>query len=300
MPHDDLDPGRLRLLHEVSLRGSIAGAARAVGLTPSAVSQQLAALEREARTPLLDRTSRGVALTGAGHALSARAEAIGDLLVQARADLDRLAGDVAGPLTLVTIASAAATLVSDAALDLARAHPDLELTVLTEEPSRGLAMLLSDDADLALVDAYDLVPTSLPESVVGRDLLTEPLLAVLPSSHQAPEAVDLADLADADWVMPPETAACGNAVRSACRTAGFEPRVRWETDDLLLLARYVAAGHGVAVLPRLAVAVDVARVQTRPLQHPLTRRLTAVTRASSAGRPVVQTVLSALAAAVPR
>ena len=117
-----------------------------------------------------------------------------------------------------------------------------------------------------------------------------------------PTGGSLTALAGLDWVMPPEHAACGLAVRSACRAEGFEPRVRWETDDMLLLVRAVAAGHGVAVLPRMAVATDIAPVRTWPLQTAgLRRRLRAVTRASAGSRPVVQAVVDALvaAAAIP-
>src|SRR5438270_5583017 len=106
-----LDVGRLRLLTEVAMRGSIAAAAREVGLTSSAVSQQLAILEREAGTPLLDRSPRGVLLTGAGQALVGRARVILGLLEEARADLDRLSGELAGEVRLGTVASAAASLV---------------------------------------------------------------------------------------------------------------------------------------------------------------------------------------------
>jgi DNA-binding transcriptional LysR family regulator len=96
-------------------------------------------------------------------------------------------------------------------------------------------------------------------------------------------------------VMPPEDAACGRAVRAACRIAGFEPRVRWETDDMLLLVRAVAAGHGVSVLPRRSVATDAAAVEVVPLAGAsLTRRLLAVARPSVAARPVVAAVLDAL------
>src|SRR5580692_2390694 len=102
---EPLDVGRLRLLREVELRGSIAGAARSLALTPSAVSQQLAVLEREAGTALLDRSPRGVALTGAGHVLVQHAGAVLDRLALARADLDRLGGRSSGPLTIATVAS---------------------------------------------------------------------------------------------------------------------------------------------------------------------------------------------------
>jgi DNA-binding transcriptional LysR family regulator len=98
--------------------------------------------------------------------------------------------------------------------------------------------------------------------------------------------------------MPPDDAACGQAVRSACRAAGFEPRVRWTSDDMLVLARAVAAGHGVAVLPRLSVALEAAAVEVRTLREPrLVRRLTAVARSSALGRPAVAAVIDALSAA---
>ena len=117
---DALDVGRLRLLREVALRGSIAAAARSVGLTPSAISQQLMVLEREAGTTLLDRSPRGVVLTGAGHTLSARAGQVLDVLAAARADLDRIAGSLTGPVSVATVASAAAVVVSPAARALGR------------------------------------------------------------------------------------------------------------------------------------------------------------------------------------
>src|SRR5438270_10715358 len=114
MTSESLDVARMRLLREVGLRGSIAGAARAVGLTPSAVSQQLTALERETGAALVDRSPRGVVLTGTGAALAARAEQVLDVLAAARADLDRLAGSLAGPVRVASVASAAATVVSTA------------------------------------------------------------------------------------------------------------------------------------------------------------------------------------------
>src|SRR6266571_2420850 len=187
-----LDAGRLLMLREVALRGTIAAAARSLGLTPSAVSQQVAVLER--------------------------------------------------------------------------------------------------DADVALVDEYDYVPLALPDYLLGNELCAEKLVVVsAPGVLGQRSGVSLASLMSEDWVMPPDDAACGLAVRSACRAAGFEPRVRWETDDLLLLVRAVAAGHGIAVLPRLAVVDGIADVDVRPLRSPpLRRRITAVTRSSASSRPVVE------------
>jgi molybdate transport repressor ModE-like protein len=295
-----LDVGRLRLLREVGLRGSIAAAARAVGLTPSAVSQQLAALERETGTALVDRSPRGVVLTGAGEALAARATQVLDVLAAARADLDRLAGSIAGEVRIASVASAAATVVSAAVGTLRDTGPGIDVSVVAAEPERGIGLLLTGDVDVAVVDEYDYVPLALPEAAVVRELGVEPLVVVRPAGPSR-RRVDLVDLADADWVMPPEDAACGRAVRAACRTVGFEPRVRWETDDMLLLVRAVAQGHGVAVLPRRSVADGAAAVDVRPLRDPaLTRRLVAVARASVAARPVVDAVLDALVKASRR
>jgi len=292
-----LDVGRLRLLTEVAMRGSIAAAAREVGLSSSAVSQQLAILEREAGTPLLDRSPRGVLLTGAGQALVARARVILGLLEEARGDLDRLTGELAGVVRLGTVASAAASLVSEAATRLLAEHTELELTVTVAEPAESISQLTAGDLDVAVVDVYDGVPVPFPDYLTATELLTEPLV-VVSRPGVLPGRPSLAGLAERDWVMPPMTAACGQAVRLACRAEGFEPRVRWETDDMLLLVRAVAAGHGIAVLPRLAVAENVAEVVLRPLQEPrMNRRLLALTRTSSQARPVVRAVLAELAKA---
>jgi len=289
-----LDVDRLLLLLEVARRGTIASAARSLGLTPSAVSQQLAVLEREAGCPLLDRSPRGVALTGAGHALAERAATIVDVLAAARADLDRMAGSVSGPVAVAAVASAAATLVSDGVAKLRSEQPGVEVSVVVAEPAAALERLLADDVDLAVVDEYDYVPLALPDYLDVHELCAEELV-VVGGPGTLPKRVTLGSLADAAWVMPPDAAACGHAVRSACRAEGFEPHVRWETDDMLLLVRAVAAGHGVSVLPRLAVFADVADVDVRPLRSPaLHRRIVAVTRSRAAARPVVQAVLNAI------
>lgn len=297
-----LDVGRLRLLREVSARGSIAAAAREVGLSSSAVSQQLSILEREAGTPLLDRSPRGVLLTGAGQALVGRARAILELLEEAQADLDRLTGELSGQVRIGTVASAAAALVSQATLRLAADHAELDLNVSVCEPERSIEQLLHGDLDVAVVDVYDRVPVPMPDYLVAVELCTEPLVVVAePGAFPARAKIRLAALAEQDWVMPPMAAACGQAVRFACREEGFEPRVRWETEDMLLLVRAVAAGHGVAILPRLAVADEVAEVELRPLADPgLSRRLLALTRSSSQARPIIRAVLNELAKAAPQ
>jgi molybdate transport repressor ModE-like protein len=301
-PEPPLDVGRIRLLREVAVRGTIAGAARSLGLTASAVSQQLSALERETGAALLDRSPRGVVLTGAGHVLAERAAAILDLLAEARAELDRLSGQVSGPVSIAAVTSAAASLVSAAICALREEQPSVVVSVVAAEPARSLELLLAGDVDIAVVDEYDYVPLALPDTMVSIELCAEPLVVVTPPGLLDDiDGAALTSLADYDWVMPPDDAACGHAVRSACRAAGFEPRVRWDTDDMLLLVAAVAAGHGVAVLPRLSVAAQAASVRVQPLlDPPLRRRLIAVARASAHARLVVQAVLAALRAAAGR
>jgi len=301
-PEPPLDVGRIRLLREVAVRGTIAGAARSLGLTASAVSQQLSALERETGAALLDRSPRGVVLTGAGQVLAERAGTILDLLAEARAELDQLSGRVGGPVSVAAVTSAAASLVSEAVCALRGEQLGVAVSVIAAEPARSLELLLAGDVEIAVVDEYDYVPLALPDSVVSVELCAEPLVVVAPQGLVGgADGARLTSLADYDWVMPPDDAACGHAVRSACRAAGFEPRVRWETDDMLLLVMAVAAGHGVAVLPRLSVAAQVASVDVRALtEPPLRRRLIAVARSSGQARPVVQAVLAALRAAAER
>ena len=266
-------------------------------LSSSAVSQQLAVLVRRSAVPPWSIGRRGESsATGAGRQLASRADQILDILAQARADLDRATGTLGGTIRVAAVASAALTFVSAAASTLAIEHADIELAVTVAEPGSALELLLAGDVDLAIVDEYDYVPLALPDYVVATDLHTEPLVVVTPGGWNGPRAPRLADLADVDWVMPPDEAACGLAVRSACRAAGFEPRVRWVSDDMLVLARAVAAGHGLAVLPRLSIAEDAAAIEVRPLREPkLTRRLRAVSRPPPLDRPSVAAVGEALA-----
>ncbi|MHA3701656.1 LysR family transcriptional regulator [Jatrophihabitans sp. YIM 134969] len=288
-----LDVGRLRLLRAVARHGSIAAGARSLGLTASAVSQQLAVLERETGAALLSRSPRGAVLTAAGEALAARAGDVLGLLEQARAELDLLTGRVAGPVVVSTVASAAATLVARAA---AAVPADVDLRVVVAEPGASVDALLAGEADLAVVDEYDYVPWARPELGAPVELAVEPLLAVLPESRSWPREVALTALAGEAWVMPPDDAACGRAVRSACRAAGFEPRVAWETDDMWVLATAVAAGHGVTVLPRSAIA-PAPGLRLRPLAAGLARRVQLLTRPAAAARPAVVAVRDAIVGA---
>jgi DNA-binding transcriptional LysR family regulator len=301
MRRNPLTIDRLRMLAEVDRTGTIAGAARVMGVTASAVSQQLSALERDAEVGLLDRAGRQVTLTAAGRALVDHAGRVAGALEAAASDLDRLRGAVGGPFHIAAVTSASMSIVSRAVADLGVRHPELDVVVDDEEPRRSLERLVRGDVDLAVVDEYDHAPHPRPDDVVVTELLVEPLVVVTPKGWRRTRGrgVRLADLAGEHWVLAPDTAACGDAVRGACRALGFEPDVRWQTDDILAHLEHVAAGHGVAVLPRLAIRDGVADVDIHVLtEPPLTRRLLAATRATAIQRPTVAAVLAALETAV--
>lgn len=293
-----LDVSRLVTFVTVARLGSISAAARALHVTPSAVSQQMTALERSVGVALLQRDSRGVTLTGAGEALREQAEDLVQSIDEATSTMAQLGGKVSGRVRAGTIASAAASLVLPAAHRLRRHAPDVALSVVTQEPTRSLHAVTTAEIDFAVIDVYDHVPVALPSQLRADEVLAEPLVLVTSTSTELPRVPTLAALRDHEWVIPPADAACGAATRYACRAAGFEPRVRWETDDLLLLVASVARGEGVALLPRRAVADSVAPVSVVHLRDErLERKILTVARPSTASRPAVKACLDAVHAA---
>lgn len=295
MPRPLPDVSRLRLLGEVARHGSIAAAARSNRVTSSAVSQQISLLEREAGVPLVERRHRGVALTGAGQVLVDKAEQLRQILEETRTEMDQLTGEPSGRVRIGSIASAAMSIVLPAAGRVHAAFPEISVDVTVMEPSSSVAQVASGELDIAVMDIYDHVPVALPGHLQVFEILSEPLVLVSPKAGTRRSGQRLVDLRDARWVMPPASAACGQAVRHACREEGFEPDVAWETDDLLLLVESVAHEDRVALLPRLAVAKNLAGVRTTELAgRSLRRRILSVCRPSNAGRPVVANTLTAL------
>ncbi|WP_176921359.1 LysR family transcriptional regulator [Pseudonocardia oroxyli] len=295
MPPTLPDARKLATFVEVARRGSISAAARAMLLTPSAVSQQVSALEDECGVPLVERQHRGVALTGAGLELLKRAEEVVRLLEQTATAMSQLNGETAGRVQVGSIASGAAALLLPAITVLARSAPRVTMGVSTLEPSESLEALVAGSLDLAVIDVYDHVPVPMPTHLVAQEVLTESLVLVSSAEDDLPERPSLAAMHDREWVLPPANAACGLATRYACRSVGFEPMVRWETDDLLLLAAVVARGEGVALLPRRAAIDTVAAVKLRRLSDPdLRRRILTVVRADTAQRPILRACLAAI------
>jgi DNA-binding transcriptional LysR family regulator len=283
-----LEARRLRLLRELAHRGTIAATAAACGYTPSGVSQQLALLEREVRMPLLVREGRRVALTEAGRVLVDHAERVLAELEAAEAALAGLAGSVRGTARLAAFPTAAAAFVPAAIARCRAEHPDLRVLLSEMETDEAVAAVRSGRLDLALVYEYALLPRVADPGVDVDPLFTEPLLAALPAGRDAPEQVPLAILRDDAWIAPDSDTALRAVLDRACGLAGFAPAVDYASDDYTVIVALVAAGLGVALLPRLAAESLSTDVQLRPVVEPdLTRTVSLVTRAGGRAHPAV-------------
>jgi DNA-binding transcriptional LysR family regulator len=291
-----LDVRRLRLLTELSRRGTIAAVARAVGYTPSAVSQSLARLEREAGMSLLERDGRHVRLTPAARALVTRAERILDELAAAEAELAAAHGSVSGEVVIGAFPSAAALLVVPALGSLGAHHPDLVCSVREHEPEDGIGLLRSGELDLLVTELYEGVEPAPAGGLEHHLLLEEPLLLMLPSDDPAGEPVDLRTLSEARWIGGLAGTQFAVAIERACRAAGFEPDIAHRADEASLLVALAAAGAGVGLLPALACAPVPGVRFAHAAPAPPRRRIAALLRRGAARRPALTAALDALRA----
>jgi molybdate transport repressor ModE-like protein len=290
-----LDPRRLRALREVEARGSIAAAAQALGYTASAVSQSIAAMERYLDLQLLERTSRGVTLTPAGTRLVEHADVILAHLDAAEREARSLREqDAEMTLTLATFASGV-DLVVRAASELARTRPNTELRIVEADPGYSLPELRSGNFDVALTYANDGLPTEPPVWMEELQLLSEPVLAILPERHPlaARDAVRLDELAGERFIAEP---AADNRPFTllACHAAGFDPEVAGYSSDFALTTALVARGGAVALVPRMALREPRGVVAVELSEPVLTRRVFAATRVGNARVPGVAALLGAL------
>ncbi len=305
-----LDTHRLRLLREFAERGTIAATAAALGYTPSAVSQQLAALERESGAVLLDRTARTAELTDAGRRLVEHAERILAMVEAAEADLSS-----AGPTGRVTVTAfpTAAVAFGPALVRRVRAHPGLSLLLRETQREEGMRLVRSGEVDVALVaDWSGRLTRPGPGGADGEDsgvlrfyrLLRDPLVLVLPRGHpfaDPAKPVDLDELRDEPWLAAPIGEPSRQAVDRLLVGTGGMPPAPWEFEGLSTILSLVARGIGIAALPRLTLAAGDRRVAVRELPGTAQARdVCAVARASSVRRPSVAVILAALDSAAER
>ena len=305
------------MLHEFAARGSIARTAEALGYTPSAVSQQLAVLEREAGTPLLDRTARSAGLTGAGRRLASYAERILAMVEEAEADLSARAAEPSGRVVVTAFPSAAVAFAPALARSL-RAHQQLSLLLRQSSPVEGLQLVRSGEVEVAIVDdwtgrlAADLGGLNSTLSKAEADetdpaqgvlsyyhLVRDPLVLVVARTHPAadPERpVNLRELRNEPWLAAPAGEPSREAVDRLLAAVGVTPPVPSEFEGLGTIANLVARGLGIAIMPRLAVGAYERRVVVRemPAGLDLARDVFAVARTASLMRPSVSVIVSAL------
>jgi DNA-binding transcriptional LysR family regulator len=262
-----LDVKRMKVFREVAACGSFSAAAESLSFTQSAVSQQVAALEREVGTKLLDRTPRGVRLTDSGRALVAHADAILARLESAEDELAELAGVRGGRLRIASFQSAGATLVPRAVAVFHQRHPKVELGMVEAEPGEAAALLRAGDIDLALVYDYAVVPGTLSDELETEHLIDDVYDAVIPKDHALAKRSELSmkDLGSEPWVGPTDRSGCRLIVDRACQEAGYEAKVAFEADETMAAQALVAAGVGITIYPRLALSPIHPGVVSRPL-----------------------------------
>jgi DNA-binding transcriptional LysR family regulator len=292
-----LDVRRMRILREVAAQGSFSAAAEALSFTQSAVSQHVAALEREAGTQLVERGHRGIRLTEAGRVLVGHADAILARIECAEDELAALAGLRGGRLRLISFQSGGSTLAPRAVAAFRERHPQVELSMLEAEPDEAGERLRAGEADMALVYDHESTPGLLPPELELTHLLDDRYDAILPAGHALAgrRRLSLSDLAEEAWVASTSACGCRKITESVCREAGFAPRVAFEADETLAAQALVAAGVGVTLLPELALTTVHPGVVARRLTDAPERRIWVARLAGAYATPASDAMVQTLA-----
>jgi len=294
-----LAPRRLVVLREFVAQGTIAGAAEALAFTPSAVSQQLAQLQREAGVELFRKSGRRLELTDAGRLLAARAGGVLAGLEELEADLARQAGEVRGVVRVASFQTATRALVMPALERLATAHPALRVELTELEAEESLPLLARGGVDVAIAEEYEHAPRPRLPELHRDDLEADELLLTLPRAHPAAGGgpVRLGSLRGEAWATARAGTNYADMFVRACRSAGgFEPDIPHRVNDIQMLLDLVAISGAAALLPSLGQPGEDPRVAVVPLvEGPFTRALFVATRAADRARPSTAAVVDALA-----
>lgn len=293
-----LNVTRLKMLREVAARGTIAAAAEALFMTPSAVSQQMAVLEREAGVPLLERSGRGVRLTDAGRGLVGNTERVLAALEHAEADLAAASHGVVGHVHVSAFPTAARSVLVPALLELRTTYPNLRVSMIDLEPEESMPALKARELDVVLTYVWDLLPAPEDAGIEREELFTEHVYLTLPKDHPLAlrgGSVAIAELAAEEWIVGRDATSMLELVTAAAHRAGFEPRTDFHSMDFAVILSAVAAGLGVALVPPLALEGDLSGVAVRNVTDlDLNRSVWAVIRRGSGSNPGIAAVCSAL------
>jgi DNA-binding transcriptional LysR family regulator len=290
-----LSPQRLSFFLEVVRCGSLAGAARALSFTQSAISQQIAALEQELGVPLLERSHRGVRPTSAGRILARHADRIAAQLREAERELAAAANGEAGDVRVAAFPTAAATFVTRAIAEMKRSQPRIHVTLIEADPGESLPLLRSGEIDAAVDFDYDVHPVELGDEFTVSPLLSEALLVALPvdSPLARRRRVRLSDLRDERWIGGGY--GCTEILTLVCAEAGFTPTLVFECNDYAVAQGLIASGVGLALVPALVLANLRADVVARPVSDVRVRRRIRLLRRAGADRtPAVERALASL------
>lgn len=289
---------RLRVLAEVVRHGSFSQAADALSYTQSAVSQAIARLEAETGATLLVRDRRGVRPTAAGATLLEHADAIFAHVQAAEDELGALLGLRAGRLRVASFPSAGSALIPRAVATFRRRHPHIELSLAEGEPEEIAPRLRAGEFDLALLFVFPEATEVTDGPLSVTPLFEDPLQVALPAGHPLVDRkpLTLADLSPEDWIQTSAASPCARHVVRSCLAAGFEPRVSFESDDYATVQGLVAAGVGVALIPRLALGAGHAGVVVRPLDAGSpTRQVVVATPSGPGAAPAARSMVRILA-----
>ncbi|MEU5996384.1 LysR family transcriptional regulator [Streptomyces sp. NPDC047197] len=293
-----IEARRLHILRAVADHRTVTAAAAALYLTPSAVSQQLTALEQETGHRLVERGARGVRLTPAGEILLSHTNAVLAQLERAEAELAAYSSGDAGTVTVASFATGIALVVGPALARLSSTAPGIRVRVQDAEGDASLPMVLDRQVDVAVAVEYRGAPGVDDPRLTRVPLYAEPFDAVLPKTHRlaAAERVPLAELAKDAWIGPFAGNPCHDVVILACEAAGFQPLLEHWSDDFRAVVALASAGAGVALVPRSALrGMDVSGVVIRPVEGVApTRRVFAAVRCGAEEHPLIRPVLDAL------
>ncbi|MFD0315156.1 LysR family transcriptional regulator [Streptomyces flavalbus] len=296
-----LDLQRLRALHAVSVHGTVGAAATALGYTSSAVSQQIAKLERETRTVLLEREGRGVRLTAEAHQLVRVAEELLALVERAEVELEERRGEPSGRLSVAAFASAARGLLPGVLADLAVRHPALDARLSEVDPHLSVDMVAKGAVDLAVAHDWDIAPLPLPPGVEHAAIGEDQCTLLVPRGHRfaGRGPVRREELGGERWVCQPPGRVCHDWLLRTLRTAGHEPEIVHQADENPTLVALVAAGLGICLVPRLGrgpLPDGVVEVVLDPVP---VRRLYALWRTGLGRRPAIAETVRTLQAHWP-
>lgn len=288
----DLSIRQLRMLREVSRRGTIAAAADHLGYTASAVSQQLSSAEKSTGVAMLDRVGRNVMLTDAGRELVTHADLVLEQLEHAQAAIERVQGEVSGDLHLGFIESVGSTLLGPIMKELKARHPALRLRTMGVDGLWPEELIRTGELDISFTVGSDGEPTVIPDGFDRTMVMRDWFRVVLPASHfgskRVPKKIDLVSLAGEDFILPAASDACGRASLHACRQAGLDPCIAHRIGDYPTTLRLIGAEAGVALVPDLGLQRVPDDVIVADLAEPRYRTIELLYRRSSAQRPAVQ------------